>query len=80
MEAIRNIFIDKIGLEEKHYTELEKVLRKSHFRKKEFLIREGKTCSFIGFLKTGVLRSYILKDGIEFNIDFYLIWLYWVCF
>jgi CRP-like cAMP-binding protein len=43
-----------------------------HFEKKEFLIQEGETCSFIGFLETGVLRSYILKDGNEFNIDFYL--------
>ena len=72
MEAIRNILINEIGLKEEHYPDLKKVLTKVHFKKKEFLIKEGETCSFIGFLEKGALRSYILKDGNEFNIDFYL--------
>jgi len=72
MEALRNILNNEIGLDEELFSPLEKVLIRLHLSKKEFLIKEGKVCSFIGFLETGVLRSYILKEGNEFNIDFYL--------
>lgn len=72
MEAFKDLLINKTGLGEELCLQLEKVLTKSQFEKKEFLIREGETCSFIGFLESGVLRSYILQDSIEFNVDFYL--------
>ncbi|WP_339916789.1 Crp/Fnr family transcriptional regulator [Yeosuana marina] len=72
MKSFKNILTKQIGLEEELYVSLEKVLKRLKLKKKEFLIKEGETCSFIGFQETGVLRSYILKDGNEFNIDFYL--------
>ncbi|GGK15796.1 cAMP-binding protein [Yeosuana aromativorans] len=72
MKSFKNILIDKIGLDEELYFALEKTLIRIKLKKKDFLIKEGETCSFIGFIKAGVLRSYILKDGNEFNIDFYL--------
>lgn len=71
MKAIEEILIHKVGLGEDLYPEIEKVLKKVKLKKKELLIREGEVCSFIGLLDTGVLRSYILKDGSQFNIDFY---------
>ncbi len=72
METLRNILNKEIGLDEELFFPLEKVLVSLHLSKKEFLIKEGKVCSFIGFLETGVLRSYILTEGNEFNIDFYM--------
>ena len=71
MEAFKNILINKIGFKEELYFPMVKILKKLRLGKKEFLIKEGETCSFIGFLETGVLRSCILKDGNEFNVDFY---------
>ena len=70
MEAIKSL-IEKIGLDNEECIALEKSLTKLQLSKNEFLIREGETCSFIGFLESGALRSYIKKDGAEFNIDFY---------
>ncbi|MTI32762.1 Crp/Fnr family transcriptional regulator [Xanthovirga aplysinae] len=72
MNNFRDILIDKIGLQEEHYLNLSKVLKKVYLKKKDFLLKAGNICSFIGFIQEGVLRSYVQKDGDEFNIDIYL--------
>jgi len=71
MKSINNI-LNTLGFDEKLNADLEAKLNKVQLKKKEFLVREGETCSFIGFLETGTLRGYILKEGKEFNVDFYL--------
>ena len=40
-------------------------------KKKEYLLRQGQVCSFIGFVETGVLRSYIEKEGEDYISDFH---------
>jgi CRP-like cAMP-binding protein len=42
-----------------------------HLKKKEFFVKQGEICRFIGLIESGVLRSYIEKDGKEFIKDFY---------
>ncbi len=72
MDTIEELLINHVGLAREHTLPLLDKLNLQELKKKERLIREGETCSFIGFLESGVLRSFILKDGDEFNVDFYL--------
>ena len=72
MDTLRDILINKIGLKEVHFLQLNKLLKKVQLKKKDHLIKAGETCSFLGFVQDGVLRSYIQKDVDEFNVDFYL--------
>ena len=40
------------------------------FKKGEYLIRQGQVENYIFFINKGVARSYFLKDGKEFTVDF----------
>jgi CRP-like cAMP-binding protein len=40
------------------------------FKKGEYLIREGQVENYIFFINKGAARSYFLKDGKEFTVDF----------
>lgn len=72
MEALKNLLQQEFGYDNHLLHQLDKVMNVIHLKKKDYLIRAGSVCSFIGFIETGVLRSFILKDGDEFNLDFYL--------
>ncbi|WP_439879671.1 Crp/Fnr family transcriptional regulator [Pontibacter sp. MBLB2868] len=62
----------EVGLTADHFTLLCGLAKTVSLTKKEFLLQTGTTCSFIGFVEVGVLRSFVQKEGDEFNIDFYL--------
>ncbi len=36
-----------------------------HFKKNDFLVEEGKTSRYIGFVETGMFQYYVIKDGEE---------------
>jgi CRP-like cAMP-binding protein len=72
METLKDIFINEIGLNEEHLIQFGKILKRVHLQKKEFLIEAGDVCSFIGFVQKGILRTYVLKEDDEFNIDFHV--------
>jgi len=72
LEALKNIFIEKIGLELHQYERFNAELKTKTLRKKEHLIQEGSVCDFIGIVSYGKLRSYVQNDENEFNNDFYL--------
>ena len=72
METLKDIFINEIGLNEEHFIQFSKRVKKVHLQKKEFLIMAGDICSFIGFVQEGVLRTYVQNDAEEYNIDFHL--------
>ena len=72
MDALKKIIINEIGLTEEHLFQFGKILKRVHLQKKEFLIKAGDICSFIGFVQEGVLRTYVHNEEEEFNIDFHL--------
>jgi len=72
METFRAILTDEVGMNQEHYLQLKEVLKEVRLKKKEYLVKAGETCSFIGFVHQGVLRSYTIKDGDEFNLAFSL--------
>jgi len=71
MNALRQLFAEKIKLDNEYYDQFMHLSKTVILRKKEFLIKENTICSFIGFLESGVLRSILMKDGEEFTSDFF---------
>lgn len=69
--VLENLIINKISLSSDLYKKLIDVCNEVVLEKKDFLLHQGQVCSFIGFVKTGVLRSYIEKEGEDHNSDFY---------
>jgi len=39
---------------------------------REILINEGDICDFVAYVETGVLRTFLQKDGRELNTEFFL--------
>jgi CRP-like cAMP-binding protein len=72
MSKLQNIFIDKIGLSEEDLVRFNDVSTLVDYKKKDFLIKEGVTCKHIGFVESGIIRSFIQKEGEELNNAFYL--------
>lgn len=71
MELFRRILIESVGLQTHHIDELLKMVRIKSFDSKDFLITEGTVCSYIGFIESGLMRSFVRGKGQEFNTDFY---------
>ncbi|MFB9077121.1 Crp/Fnr family transcriptional regulator [Flavobacterium procerum] len=72
MEFLRKIFIEELGLEMHHFEKFRDNIQIKVLKKKEFLIKEGSVCNFIGIVVSGKLRSYVQNEDAEFNNDFYL--------
>lgn len=68
---LEDLIIKEIGLLFNSYGRLMDVCDEVVLKKKEFLLHQGQVCSFIGFVETGVLRSYIEKEGDDYISDFY---------
>jgi len=68
---LRQLFTDRIKLDNDHYEQFMSLSKTVLLQKKEFLIKENTICSFIGFVESGVLRSILMKDGQEFTSDFF---------
>ena len=71
MEALRQLFVEKMKLGNEHFDQFVSRSKTISLRKKDILIKENAICSFIGFVDSGVLRSILVKDGEEFTSDFF---------
>lgn len=72
MNPLQDICINGMGLTKKDYEAFYAVSRTVTCKKKDFLLKEGTICSFIGFVEEGIIRSFLQKDDEEFNNDFFL--------
>jgi CRP/FNR family transcriptional regulator, anaerobic regulatory protein len=64
LEKLKNYF-EKIGF---NGETLDKILDSFvliEFKKGEYVVEEGKTSKYIGFVKSGMFQYYVLKDGEE---------------
>ena len=59
---IKKLIIEEIGLSNSSYERLIEVTERFSLKKKDFLLQQGKVCTFIGLVEKGTLRSYIEKD------------------
>ncbi|MEM6517592.1 MAG: Crp/Fnr family transcriptional regulator [Bacteroidota bacterium] len=58
-----------IQLTESDKKTIELNFRPIQLKRKEYLLREGKTCDFIAFLNKGIIRHYHIKEGNEITCD-----------
>lgn len=71
METLQNIFINSIKLTENHFQMFVNLMQVKYLGVKDFFVKEGTVCNSIGFIRTGVLRSFVLGNDKEYNTDFY---------
>lgn len=72
MTVLKNIFINKIGLQESHYNSFCEISKLVTYKKKEYLVEEGNICDFLGIVESGIIKSFMQKDAIDYNNGFYL--------
>ena len=68
---LENILINEVGLSCDLYGRLIDTCDKVFLKRKDYLLHQGQICRFIGFVESGVLRSYIEKEGDDYISDFY---------
>ena len=65
MKSFRN-FVEKYQLiPNKDWERISNSFRRREILKNELILKEGKICRHLYFLESGLLRYFILKDGIE---------------
>ncbi len=64
-DRIRAYFNSLEPLPDKVWTEMEHAFELVEFKKGEVLLQEGQSCDFIGFINSGIIRFYQLKEGNE---------------
>ena len=55
---IKKLIIEEIGLSNSSYERLIEVTERFSLKKKDFLLQQGKVCTFIGFVEKGTLGSF----------------------
>ena len=68
---LENILINEVGLSSDLYGRLIDTCDKVFLKRKDYLLHQGQICRFIGFVESGVLRSYLEKEGDDYISDFY---------
>ncbi len=61
-ESVVPFTADELNLVDKYF-------ETKTFKKKEFLLQNGIACNFIGFIETGTVRHFHIKDGLEKTCD-----------
>lgn len=72
MDSFKELLVNKLDFKESELLHLDLEMDVINLKKKDYLIKAGSICSFVGFIESGVLRSYIKKDNYEHNVDFFL--------
>jgi CRP/FNR family transcriptional regulator, anaerobic regulatory protein len=67
IESIKS-FVPLNKLEEEAFAN---ILEVKQFKKKEYLLQEGKVCNKISFLNSGCMRLFYNVDGIENTVQFF---------
>ncbi len=67
MQSIKSI----VGLNEDEERAFASILTTKQFKKKEFLLQEGKICTNVSFVNNGCMRLFYNVDGVENTIQFF---------
>ncbi|CAM3970308.1 cAMP-binding domain of CRP or a regulatory subunit of cAMP-dependent protein kinases [Pedobacter westerhofensis] len=70
-EALHHLIVRNVGLSEQHFESFLSIRQTRTLAKKELLVKEGSICNMIGFIHSGLMRSFVRGDGEEHNTDFY---------
>jgi len=59
------IYFEAIGFSGVDLEKILNVFKLQKFKKNEFIVEEGKTSRYMGFVETGMFQYYVIKDGEE---------------
>jgi CRP-like cAMP-binding protein len=71
MNVLEQILVENLKLSNDMHERFLELSDTKHLKKKGFFTRVGKVCHHIGFIETGVLRSYFENGNEVFIKDFY---------
>ena len=66
MNTIEQILKKELKLSDDMCSRFLELVETKHLKKKELFVQQGKVCYSLGIIESGVLRSYIEKDAVEF--------------
>lgn len=58
-------YFESLGFSGDSLEKILNVFELQHFKKNDFIVEEGKTSRYIGFVETGMFQYYVIKDGEE---------------
>lgn len=70
-EQVIAFFKKYIQLEEKDILRIEELTTVKKFSKNEFILTQGKVCSFVAFINSGAFRGFYSVDGQEYSKQFF---------
>jgi CRP-like cAMP-binding protein len=70
-EQIRAVIRQLTDVPDEVWQEFSRHFVVQQFGKDEYFCREGQVENYIYFLRSGIVRSYFLKDGKEYTFDFF---------
>ena len=70
-EQIRSVLTQFTDFADDGWKEFSSHLVFQKFNKEDYLCREGQVENYIYFLNKGIARSYFLKDGRDYTLDFF---------
>lgn len=71
MDVIEQILINELNLSNDMSDRFLELAETKYLKRKEFFAKQGEACHYLGIIESGILRSYIEKDAVEFIKDFY---------
>lgn len=70
LEKLKKFISSKIEISDEEISQIQPFIVVKKYSKNEFIIKEGEFCPFIGFLNSGLIRSYMHNDGKELTNQF----------
>ncbi|WP_228379086.1 Crp/Fnr family transcriptional regulator [Chryseobacterium piperi] len=59
-------------VDQEHFEEFYSLLKNTELQKSDFFLKQGEKCKYLGFIKSGTIRSFYINDqGREINFGFY---------
>jgi CRP-like cAMP-binding protein len=71
LENIRKALLQFAPPSDEEWSVLAENVKEQFIQKGDFILREGQVENYIYFLAEGITRSYFIKDGKEFTVDFH---------
>ena len=70
--AIKKHIASFVDVPDNDFSAFENSLKLKNIKKKDYFVKEGQVCDFIGFINSGLFRMFYILNGKEINLHFFL--------
>lgn len=70
IEFLKRVVMNTANMDEDTWEASEKYFRKKQLKKKEYFLKQGEVCRYIGFISSGYVRLFYLLDDTDKTKDF----------